>query len=319
MASRQRKADASQGGTGLAARLPTHVPLSRESIYAGIDNRDVEFLQKFRVASEPQEGFVVDFVGARTAIEFNAHIVGLNGAVEDIPVPRSFHAETVEWVGALRAVEEAHESFCVCEIGAGWGPWIVSTCLAARRSGIQSTRMIAVEPDPGHIAFLRRHVAANGLDGCRLDLFEGVAGPTCAEAFFPVIDPKSQWGISAVFETADDTMAEGGQSAHRRVPSFDVETILSDTDKVDLVHVDIQGGERMVIPAGIDPLCRKAKWLVIGTHSRSIEGELMELLSQHGWRLTNEKPCRFVPAEGAITDMNTTLDGTQVWRNARFA
>ena len=305
-----------------SARTPAFVPLSKDSIYTGIDEDDVRFLSQFKVDSKPLKGFVTDFVGSRTDTTINKYISGFAGLVEDVPVPRSFHAEAIEWVGSLRPVAEAKDTFCVCEIGAGWGPWIVATALAARRRGLEHLRMLALEPDPGHLEFLREHVAKNGLDDVDLEVFAGVAAPGDGSALFPVIDSRSEWGASAVFETPSipsDPPADAQLSRYRRVNAFSLQSILAGCGRVDLVHMDIQGAERTVIPAGLDVLGQKVKWLVVGTHSRVIEGELIAALSADGWHLTNEKPCRFDHADGTITEMNTTIDGTQVWRNTRFS
>ena len=73
----------------------------------------------------------------------------------------------------------------------------------------------------------------------------------------------------------------------------------------------------MFARVSLDLLLRKVRWLVIGTHSRSIEGHLIEVLGSNGWELRNEKPCRIRPARGSLSAANTLADGTQVWKNER--
>jgi hypothetical protein len=86
----------------------------------------------------------------------------------------------------------------------------------------------------------------------------------------------------------------------------------------DLVHVDVQGTEFDLVRSALDELNQRVHWLVIGSHSRKIDGDLIELLAGAGWLLENEKPTKFAFQAGAATlEAMTVLDGTQVWRNPR--
>jgi hypothetical protein len=114
----------------------------------------------------------------------------LRGAGIKKPIPGDFHAETIEWIGVLKAVKAAGQRFAVLELGAGFGTW-------------------------------------------------GIA---------------------------------------------------------------------------------KVHWPVVGTHSRKIDGDLMDLMHRAGWQLENEKPAKLVWNTGFPTlEGMTVLDGTQVWRNPRFS
>jgi hypothetical protein len=59
--------------------------------------------------------------------------------------------------------------------------------------------------------------------------------------------------------------------------------------------------------------------MMIATHSRPLEGELMMLLNDNGWVLQREKPCRFTVAR-ATTDWcgATAVDGSQYWTNGKL-
>ena len=46
------------------------------------------------------------------------------------------------------------------ELGAGWGKWIVSGAVAARRCGIDSL-VIGVEAEPEHYKWMREHLVDN--------------------------------------------------------------------------------------------------------------------------------------------------------------
>ena len=83
-----------------------------------------------------------------------------------------------------------------------------------------------------------------------------------------------------------------------------------------LVHIDIQGWEFELCQAFPEELRKRVAWLVIGTHSRKIDGDLLHLLFDHGWICENEKPSRFVFDQSRHNlEAMTTVDGTQVWRN----
>jgi hypothetical protein len=81
--------------------------------------------------------------------------------------------------------------------------------------------------------------------------------------------------------------------------------------RIDLLHIDIQGGELDFIQSCLDLLYEKVAYILIGTHSREIEGRLFELLLKPGWLLEIERP--------AILSLNpmpcVTVDGVQGWRN----
>jgi FkbM family methyltransferase len=97
-----------------------------------------------------------------------------------------------------------------------------------------------------------------------------------------------------------------------RVQRFSLSTLLRSFTIVDLVHVDIQGDEYDVIASAPQILKKKVKRLVIGTHSRAIEQNLLDQLAGHGWVLESEESCKFLQQGDK---MLLTRDGCQVWRN----
>jgi hypothetical protein len=82
----------------------------------------------------------------------------------------------------------------------------------------------------------------------------------------------------------------------------------------------VQGWEAKLCAGCIGSLTVRARWLVIGTHSRLIEGEIIDRLAAAGWVLENEKPTRFqFDSRKPSVEQMTVVDGVQVWRNARLA
>ena len=84
---------------------------------------------------------------------------------------------------------------------------------------------------------------------------------------------------------------------------------------VDFLHIDIQGSEFEIIESAIQIINSQVRAMLIGTHSRVIEGKLIEFLYKHGWYLHREKPCRFNLVEKPVTiEAMTVVDGIQYWR-----
>jgi len=289
----------------------------------GYEPRDLEIFARFARYQGPGKlGFVTDFLGTRTSTDFIASIRSMDGAVEGLPIPTNFHAETVEWIGALKAVISARQRFVAVELGAGWGPWLVTSARAAESCGIDDVHLVGVEGDATHFQFMREHFVENGLDPGEHTLLLGVAAEEDGTASFPVIeDPTADWGAAALTETM---VKKGALMDYRglkvdgvvSVPAYSLPSLLEPFDEIDLVHCDIQGAEERVLSAAIDALNAKVRWLVVGTHSRLIEGQLIEMFMGSGWDLEQEKPCLFQQS-GAIAQL--TMDGCQVWRNHRSA
>ena len=286
----------------------------------GYEPSDLEIFERFTRYQGPGKlGFVTDFLGTRTSTDFVASIRSMDGAVEGLPIPANFHAETVEWIGALKAVISAGKRFVAVELGAGWGPWLVTSARVARGCGIDDVHLVGVEGDATHFQFMRKHFIENGLDPDEHTLLLGVAAEEDGTASFPVIeDPAMDWGAAALTKTE---VKNGVLMDYRglkldgvvSVPAYSLPSLLEPFDEVDLVHCDIQGAEEGVLSAAIDALNAKVRWLVVGTHSRLIEGQLIEMFMGSGWDLEQEKPCIFQQS-GAIAQL--IMDGCQVWRNS---
>jgi hypothetical protein len=85
--------------------------------------------------------------------------------------------------------------------------------------------------------------------------------------------------------------------------------------RIDLLHIDIQGGEADFIASCLAVMDSKVGYLVVGTHSRQIEGRIMDTLFGAKWKLEIERPA-IVSRSGASPVV--TVDGVQGWRNPRL-
>jgi hypothetical protein len=79
--------------------------------------------------------------------------------------------------------------------------------------------------------------------------------------------------------------------------------------------MDIQGGEDELIRDGGRFISDKVAYLVVGTHSRAIEGRIVDLLQALEWRLEIERPAILTIENGSP---KTRVDGIQGWVNPRM-
>ena len=214
---------------------------------------------------------------------------------------------------ALRAVELAQDRFTMIELGCGWGCWMNNTGVAARRRGLAVT-LIGIEGDPGHSVYANEATAANGFDPADVTLHHGIAAAHSGRALFPrQALGVADWGLEPIFDATPEQIDEAVQSgACDALPMLSLAELIGERRRIDLLHVDIQGGEAALIAGTLELLTERVAVLLIGTHSRQIEGELFERLLKAGWVLEIERPAILsVNAAGPTV----TVDGVQGWRN----
>jgi hypothetical protein len=312
------------------------------------DEKVILSFPRYEGAGTP--GFVTDFLGVRTRLSYFSGIDHYGGMVETYPLPCNFHANAIEWAGVLRAVEEAEgPGFVALELGAGWGPWLVTAGVAARNKGLANVRLIGVEGSGKHLDFMRTHFRDNRFDPGEHQLLHGIVGPHDGTAHFPIIpEGAADWGAEAKFQTrlAVTPIAPPQRGLVRRLgrpvirllrkikavhrlqnpplnpavrteqlPCYSLRTLLEPYPAADFVHIDIQGAEFDVIAAARAVLEAKVRRLIIGTHGRLIEERLMRELAGRGWRLESEEACVFEQNDEHIYLRG---DGCQVWKNPRL-
>jgi len=308
-----------------------HLPTSQW--YRGYSDQDLSVFDEFPpVPGDPQTGFIIDFLGVRTRVTHATPFSGLGGRVFGTPVPEGdwFHAETIEYVGLLKSVLTARKRYVVLELGAGWGPWLISGATAAKRRGIKNIRLHGVEGDPEHFASMQTHFRDNGFDPAVYRLDNAVIGVKAGRARWPKpADPSADFGVRPLACSGEDgNFATNPKDPDYRGAVFDeyidvemlsFQSVLEREQLWDLVHIDVQGTETELCSASAEILNQRVRWLVIGMHSRKIDGDLIDLFFRHGWVLENEKPTRFDynPSVASLEAM-TVQDGTQVWRNPRL-
>ncbi len=302
--------------------ISTEFPLTDEEV--------IRSFPRYQGAASPDH--VIDFLGTKTRIAYISMLAGGGSSIEDYPIPTNFHATALEWAGVLRAVLTAGPKIVACELGAGWAPWLVTVARAAQLRGVAEVHLVGVEASEEHCDYMRSHFADNGLDVRQHTLLQGIVAQRDGVAEFPtLLDPAHDWGAAAVnlhkspaerlarrvlrpVRAAAHYVRHGktGASPVERITSYSIPTLLKPFERVDLVHIDIQGHEYEVLRCSRQALKRKVRRLVIGTHSRLIEEKLLAELAGQGWILEADESCRYRQEQH---EMFLSRDGCQVWHN----
>lgn len=262
----------------------------------------------------PSPHHYTNFLGVRVRREVYPPVLDERmGRVEGLPLPSAWHADMAEWGSCLRALEASGEHFTMLELGCGWGCWMNNMGVAAKAMG-KTVKLYGVEALSDHIQMARRALADNEITREEYRLVLGIAGKKSSGALFPLVESGINWGGEAVFNPSPAEIASYTKAGEYTLISVvDLGDLLSQTSVLDLLHVDIQGAELGLMTEVLPILVDKVRYIFIGTHSRSIEGGLIDLFSSDGrWVMEMER--------GVILDLSSGLpvvvgDGVQLWRN----
>jgi FkbM family methyltransferase len=276
---------------------------------------DSEVVERFASFSGPgKPGYVTDHLGGITRTSFVSVLPQFDGQVWPSPLVSEKLFPISEWIGTLRSVAEADPAkpFVMMEFGAGWGPWCVSSFMACKQRGITDAHVTAVEASHHHAAFARQNFIDNSLPAKTSHVIEGAVGASDGYVEFPELDdPSVDYGGSV----GDTPMANRPKPTKLvRVTAYSINTLLKNVDYVNLIHIDVQGAEAAAVAAGLDSLNKKAHRLVIGTHGREIEHQLLDTLSKAGWLLEYDLACTYSINAGKFS---LHADGCQLWRNPK--
>lgn len=264
-----------------------------------------------------QPGRLTNFLGVTIDPTYLGSILeGRSGTIEGLPIPGNWHACVAEWGGSLRALDLARGRFAVIELGCGWGCWLNNMGVAAMRAGLEY-ELIGVEGDPGHIAFARNTLQENGIATDRVTLHRGIAAPREGVALFPVQKNGGlEWGLEPIFNATPEQRSSAVESgSHEELPMVPLDHLIGARERIDLLHVDIQGGEADFIEASRRHLRERVAYIMIGTHSRGLEKRIRRALSNDGWLLEIQRPAIYGMR---ITGPRLKVDGVQGWRNTRL-
>ena len=185
----------------------------------------------------------------------------------------------LDWIAVLDSVSSASGSFCMAELGAGWGPWITRAALAAKQcQNIDNIRLLAVEAEPLHYKWTLEHLKDNDIDPLEHVILQGAVSHSPGIAAFPILENASQ-DYGAGLNSA------GRYSKTYEVLTYSLEQLLAHFDGViDFLHIDIQGAEYEAIPPFVQLLSQRVKSMMIGTHiSDEKHDQLLSLLMEANW------------------------------------
>ncbi len=239
------------------------------------------------------------------------------GEVEPMPEPNNWHADVAEFAAALRAVELSKGSFTVVELGCGWGCWLNNTGVAARRVG-KSVFLIGIEGDEGHLEFARKSLPENGFSESEYALYHGIAAAYNGVALFPKQDVAGEkWGLEPILNPTEEQVKQAEEDGSCQIlPAIDLRTIVDKHGNLDLLHIDIQGGETALLEACIETCNEHVRFVLVGTHGRVVEGRLETLMYDNGWVLEMDRASISSLEDGVQL---LRVDGVQGWRNPRIS
>jgi hypothetical protein len=294
-------------------------------IYPGYSDEDVSMLRAFVVQDAKIEAdYFVDGFSQRTSRACVPFCASFNPERLTFPVPDDgFHAEALEYIALADAVRRAKSGFCAVEIGAGWGPWVTLAGVLARNRRITDISLIGIEALPARFKLMKEHLAANGLRPCSTQdetswkgvhclLRQGAATPVRTRLWFPDVDVSDMGPAASDKDVSHDY--RGNPVTNIPVEGYPLSELIG-SNIVDYLHIDVQGSELGLIEANLELLERQVRAMMIATHSRAIEGRLVDLLYENGWYLYREKPCRVAWSSNPTTIVAMTeVDGCQYWR-----
>jgi FkbM family methyltransferase len=248
---------------------------------------------EFQRAADP----VTNWLGVTTRRDF------FTEELEFVRVARpSIDTEYFEWIDLLEAVTAATDRFTMLELGAGYGRWIVNAAAAVRAySGIPAT-LVAVEAEPTHFEWLEQHCRDNDVEA---EVVQAAVAPVEGEVAFAVGNAAGWYGQAI----ADDTWSPGQTQT---VPAVTLSSLLARHERIDLVHMDVQGVEADVLEEARGELSRVRR-VHVGTHGRMQEKRIRTLFTGLGWRSQQDYPsaARSKTPWGKMEFQ----DGVQTWIN----
>ena len=123
-------------------------------------------------------GFTANWSGVMTRAEFEAWPPDVIAAIQtersaDVRVP--FDSELVlDWAPMLEALVRAKSVFRMAALGAGWGRWLTGGAFLARQIGLDY-RLLGVEAEPQHFAWMVQHMDDNGIESNKRILLNAAA------------------------------------------------------------------------------------------------------------------------------------------------
>ncbi|MBT3491475.1 MAG: hypothetical protein HN461_04280 [Rhodospirillaceae bacterium] len=269
---------------------------------------------------EAPEGCFPNFLGVMTQRAFVADyapsnsLLTVNGEANLTPAPTFNDGEIFfEQAAIHNAVMAASAQFIMVELGGGFAARTVDAHAALQRHNPLPCRFVVVEAEPTHFAWAQQHMQANGIDPDAHWLINALVGTNTqpqvfmlGEGFYGngivseadcrqlVVNLKGDITVEQVLHNLlihgrcgvqqPYTVADGTRNFDFGfISTMPLRDILQPLDHVDLMDVDIQGGERDVLPTAMDVINKKVRRIHLATHGAALHQEMWDLFFEHGW------------------------------------
>ena len=228
--------------------------------------------------------FRIEFPGVFTRPKFYHHFT---------PVPKGYHEtkyiqggeQYVEWIFMLEALysERNAKEFIFAEIGAGWGAWLIRGAASYRQISETPMKLIAAEADRTHYEYIFEHFEDNGIDPNAHDIvWAGVSDRRAIVPFKVETSQAFDYGQHIMSDETDDRKVG---DMFMNVQCLTLEDVIGKYEKVDFLHMDIQGEELKVLANSTELLKNKVVRMQIATHSVEIHEAVVELLRENNFEL----------------------------------
>jgi hypothetical protein len=268
-------------------------------------------------------GFAMDFLGIRTEKTFlepwGCPTSFVDGSHLQTEIPRLADPDGESWFEAVdwvQAAREAHDRYVMITLGANYGCQAVASHRALQLLNPMPYKLVAVEPIPQNMEWVRRHMRDNGIDPNDQWLLQAAISPTNEPAFFPVGSPGSGAQNCIATNEPDQRkrylegfIAQGRTEEAlanlllhnttglqkeliagknflgeiRLVSSVTLADVLGPFERVDFLEADIQESERIVFPPFRSLLKRKVHRVHVGTHGKDTHQLLLQMFIDDGW------------------------------------
>jgi hypothetical protein len=177
-----------------------------EAIIADPRTNQMEDFKDFFAGIEPwkghvPKGFMVDFSGTLTDASFRT-MWGIDPAttgdsyhetrLPEFPKDEEGWFEAFNWVAAAR---EAKDRFVMLTLGACYGAQAVGSYRMLMQLNPMPCKLVAVEPDPGNVAWIKKNFRDNDIDPDDHWIVSAALNETGDPVLFPVGAPG--WGAGA--------------------------------------------------------------------------------------------------------------------------
>ena len=265
---------------------------------------------------------IVDYFGIYVPICYAKYLETRAGTkVKEPPFPGdSIRAGFIEYLALVESIRDCEDVYQMAEVGASYAPFSVIGAKLALRKNVRIVVLRPVEASRQGVDSIQGNFSENNLlnENVDLQVIQAAVVGEYRDVYFPDVDCTVDNGAAPQDQVTKHDLrgAELPMVKVKGIPlSFVIESFPYN-QSIDLLHIDIQGSEYLSLPLDIKILSSRVKRVMLATHSRQIEGRMMEIFHQNGWELIAEEPCIFIYRRDLNSMEGMTIkDGSQYWIN----